>query len=104
MEIQTDGQNQSCFTYIRRSKSGNIITIWQHEDRPAEFYKPKTTHITIKGRKIKQPVVADLITGKVYAVPMSQVQKSGPGYVLKDIPVSDYPIVIADRSALEIKK
>jgi hypothetical protein len=61
------------------------------------------TTITVEGT-FKKPVLVDLITGKVSEIPKDQWRKSGNQFVFSGIPVSDYPLVLADKSALSIQR
>lgn len=92
------------FQYRHKKTATNIITLWSGEERPAEEYELKPTTITVSNGKFKRPVYVDLITGKVYEVPKANCKKTGATYTFSEIPVSDYPIVIADKSAIAIQK
>jgi polysaccharide biosynthesis protein PslG len=48
----------------------------------------------------KNPVYVDLITGKAYNIPKKQWKKSGKQFTFTDIPVPDYPVLIAEKSSL----
>ncbi len=49
---------------------------------------------------IRNPVLVDLLKGGVYAI--KEVVRTQQGCVgFKNLPLTDYPLVITDRSALE---
>jgi Glycosyl hydrolases family 39 len=104
VKVKSTSANQSYFAYTDRKSRRLLITIWQREDRPAELYQSKNTTINLEGVPLKNPVVADPVTGKVYKIPKGNLKKSGSSYILKDIPVPDYPIIIAESSLLKIDK
>jgi hypothetical protein len=89
----------SAFVYRNKTNKASLITLWNSEARPAEDYAPKPTTVTIEGT-FTQPVLADLITGKVYEIPKSQWAKTGSSHTFTAIPVPDYPVLIADKAAL----
>ncbi|RCR70602.1 GH39 family glycosyl hydrolase [Larkinella punicea] len=91
----------SAFQYRQRKNSGSLVTLWSAEARPAETYEPKPTDVTIKG-KFDQPVFVDLVSGKVYEIPKNQWKKSGDSYTFTAIPVPDYPVLIAEKTALHL--
>ena len=93
----SDGSNQSIFTYRKDGKP--LITIWQNEAKPEDTYAPKMTTVTIKGT-INDPVLLDLVTGKMYEIPKSNCKNVGGGTQISGIPVSDYPVVIGEKKAL----
>ncbi|MDF7819993.1 hypothetical protein P1X15_20400 [Runella sp. MFBS21] len=90
------------FQYQHRQNKGSLVTLWSGEARPAETYDPKSTTVTIDGN-FKSPVYVDLISGKVYDIPKSQIKKEGNRLVLSNIPVPDYPVLVAEKSALALK-
>ena len=93
----------SAFQYEHKPSKGTLITLWANEAKPADEYQPKLTEVTIKG-SFKQPVFIDLITGVVYEIPKTQWKKSGNQYSFSQIPVPDYPVLIAEKSALILSK
>ena len=84
-----------------KAKKSTLITLWSKEARPAEVYTPKPTTVTVTGQ-FKTPVFVDLITGKVYEIPKNQSRKSGNEWTFTEIPVPDYPVLIADKSTLNL--
>ena len=83
----------------RKKSGGSLVTLWSKEARPAETYEPKLTTLTVEG-EFRQPVFVDLITGKVYEIPQSAWTKVGKTHTFTVLPVPDYPVLIADKSAL----
>ena len=94
----SDGENQSIFTYKKDGKP--LITIWQNEAKPEDSYEPKMTTITIKNGKIKNPVLLDLISGKIYEIPKNNVKKMGKNVQISEIPVADYPVAVTERGLI----
>ncbi|HOY20962.1 MAG TPA: hypothetical protein PLC89_26845 [Haliscomenobacter sp.] len=99
----TDQPSVYAFQYQHKAKGGSLVAIWSGEARPADTYEPKLTTITVEGT-FKKPVLVDLISGKVSEIPKNQWKKTGNQFVFSGIPVSDYPFVLADKSALSIKR
>ena len=97
----TDQPSVYAFQYQHKAKSGSLITLWSGEARPADTYEPKLTTVTVEGT-FKKPVLVDLISGKVSEIPKDKWKKSGNQFVFSGIPVSDYPVVLADKSTLVV--
>ncbi|MDO1449677.1 hypothetical protein Q0590_25595 [Rhodocytophaga aerolata] len=102
-EVQVKGENISAFQYAHQPTKGTLVTVWNKEAKPADTYEPTLTDITVKG-SFKQPVFVDLITGVVYQIPAKQWKKSGTTHTFTQIPVPDYPVLIAESSALRMSK
>jgi hypothetical protein len=49
-------------------------------------------------------VFVDLLTGLVYEIPKNQWKKSGNEHTFMQLPVPDYPVLIAEKSALQLTK
>ena len=79
------------------------VTMWGNEARPAETYTPKSSKITVNGT-FKEPVYVDLISGKVYEIPKANWKKEGAAFTFTGIPVIDSPILIAEKSLIQIAK
>ncbi|MCX6910069.1 MAG: hypothetical protein NTY01_18780 [Verrucomicrobia bacterium] len=58
-------------------------------------FRPARVTVTMPGAAIKQPVLVDLLDGNVYALPR--------GTRFENLPLADSPLVLCDRSAVEIK-
>jgi len=89
----------AAFAYRHKRSSGSLVTLWSGEARPAETYEPKRTDVTLEG-SFKTPVFVDLISGKVYEIPKNQWSKKGSTHTFTALPVPDYPVLLADKSAL----
>ncbi len=96
----TNQNGMFVFQYHNEKNGGSIITLWSGEARPADNYQPKTTKVTVKNGKFTKPVYVNLISGNIYEIPKANCKQSGNEYVFTDIPVPDYPVLIADRKAL----
>lgn len=102
-EIPTTNQpTVSAFQYQHKKSRGGLLTLWSGEARPADSYEPKMTTITTGGI-FKTPVYVDLITGKVYELPKKNWKKEGATYTFSEIPVPDYPVLIAEKEVVLMK-
>jgi len=50
-----------------------------------------------------QPLCADLLTGKVYAIPRQRWSAESDGVSIQQIPICDSPVSIAERAAAPLK-
>ncbi|WP_128546985.1 GH39 family glycosyl hydrolase [Larkinella soli] len=96
----TDRETVNAFAYRHRKTGAALVTVWSKEARPADAYEPKPTTLTVEGQ-FRRPVFVDLITGKYYEIPKENWKKSGNNHTFTGIPVPDYPVLIADASAVQ---
>ncbi len=100
---ETNQPGQSSFAYRHSGSGQSVVTIWNNQDRPAETFAPQHTQIVVQG-SFRDPVYVDLISGKIFEIPKGNWKKSGSTCTFSHIPVTDYPVLIADKSALRISK
>lgn len=100
---EVNKEKVAAFAYQNKANKGTLITLWSSEAKPEETYPPKDATVTVSG-SFKQPVFVDLITGSVYDIPRSNWKKSGDLNTFTNIPIPDYPVVIAEKSALSLTK
>ncbi|NIJ54631.1 GH39 family glycosyl hydrolase [Dyadobacter arcticus] len=95
---EVNQENLYAFQY-KSKKGSNLLTLWSGEARPAENYNARMADITVTG-EFKEPVLADLISGKTYAVPKENWSVKDGKTTFKSIAVPDYPVVIAEAALL----
>lgn len=59
--------------------------------------------IALPRGEFTEPVYADLRTGKVHAIPKANWSRVGDGVVLRQIPVYDSPILIAEKGVVSME-
>lgn len=94
----------SAFAYAKNGK-GSFITLWMSGKAPVEDEsETKTICFSVSNVSFKHPVYIDIITGKVYEIPSGELKKQNNSYTFSKVPVPDYPVVIAEKSLIAIKK
>jgi hypothetical protein len=94
-----NGEKTAVFGYRHQANKGTLVTLWCNDARPADTYEPKMTTVAVTG-SFTQPVLVDLISGVVYEIPKKQWKKAGNKHTFSDVPVADYPVLIADKSSV----
>lgn len=79
-----------------KDNQGNQIA--KPDRAPSEDRSTKPVDVTFQASKMTNPVLIDLVSGNVYQVPAGAVQRSGGSLTLKDVPIGNTPVVVADRS------
>src|SRR5690606_16018704 len=99
LSVGTTPKSVSAFGYRHLATGSPVYVFWNHEKRPAESFPPMTEDIRIDD-KINNPVYVDLISGNVFAIPATAIETVDGKRTVKNIPIPDYPILVADRSAI----
>ena len=94
-----NAENYSLFTY-RSNDGGGVVTVWRNTDRPGDNPAVEKIDLTISGLKLEQPVLVDLVSGRVYAAESKLVGRTGEAICIRDVPVYDAVVVLADRSVI----
>lgn len=113
IEGATSGENKYAYStdrslavygYQHKITKKKIYTFWMDENIPTESNQTKLQTFSFANAEFSSPVLVDIITGIVYEIPANKISKKGNITILKDIPVYDAPIVLADKSLVKIVK
>jgi hypothetical protein len=89
--------------YQQKATGRQVVAIWFSGAMPNDSNVTTTLDITLAHGEFTEPVYADLRTGEVYAIPKANWSRDGNGVVLRQIPVYDSPILIAEKSVLSME-
>lgn len=99
---QTTDRSLSVYGYQHKVSKKQIYTIWIDESIPSESNQTKLQNFSFSNANFDTPVFIDIITGAVYEIPIQLWSKKGNTFNFKDIPVYDAPILIADKSLVNL--
>jgi hypothetical protein len=83
----------------RTEKGRSLVAYWLPW-HPQEMIRPATVRIELKGLAINDPVLVDPLDGKVYK--LTQPLNENGTLIFDRIPLTDYPLIIVERSEVEI--
>lgn len=81
-----------------------VVLIWYGDMIPSDDLKWDPVDLTIKNTKFHDPVYVEMITGKVYNIDKANYRPTEADGEFKALPVWDSPIMIAERSQVEVRK
>ena len=85
-------------------KEGNpVALVWYKDQIPGDELKWDLVSLTVKEMNFKDPVYVEMISGKVYEINKSDWENKGVDVVLKNLPVWDSVVMIAERSQVKLK-
>ena len=92
----------AAFAYA--SKTGDqAVTLWFKGAMPSDSNSKTLVDFTFHASSFTTPVYADLRAGEVYSIPQANWSRAGDGVVLRQIPVYDSPILIAEQGVLPLE-
>ena len=97
--------NRCCalFPFTETKGRGNILAYWNRSDIPGDAVTAENAEILFKDFPFEEPVLADMISGKVYEIPSDRISKSGEYVVFRDMPILDSPFLIAEKRLLHLQ-
>ena len=81
----------------------DLLVYWNGNTFPGDDNIAKYCSITIKNGLFKNPVWADLITGRIYEISPKDLILDKNFMTIKNVPVYDAPVIVTDRDRI-IKK
>jgi polysaccharide biosynthesis protein PslG len=86
-----------------KKEGTSVVLIWYKDQIPCDDIKWDLANISIKGANFIDPVYVDMITGKVYELDKSKLKISGENSIITALPVWDSPVMITERSLVNLK-
>ena len=90
-------------TSVRFLRDGKTLRfLWFSDSRPSSLLEFDRVEVHFPG-KVENPVWVDMITGRVFEIPAENVTYGQDFTGLKDIPMWDSPVMIADRLSVPMR-
>ena len=93
----------SVFHY-RANCGGDVVTLWRSSDRPGARTEVEPLKLTIKKGQFKDPVLVDLLSGKVFEIDQKLWSAKEGVVTFERVPVYDAVVLVAERCAVPVKK
>ncbi|WP_375444743.1 hypothetical protein [uncultured Fibrella sp.] len=98
----TANESISVFGYQQKTGKKQVVSVWLDSKTPTNLFKTMPIDIIIENGNFDTPVWVDLLTGQVYEIPGKQWRKAGSTYTFSGIPVYDSPVLIMEKSAVNL--
>lgn len=88
---------------FRRERDGaQVVALWFNDAPPADANGVSLANVTLPAGKFTEPVLVDVRTSTVYALPKASWTQSEKGTVFRALPIYDSPVLIAEKAAVGI--
>jgi hypothetical protein len=84
----------SKYSFIDNRNNSKMITFWYDGEKPNNSNLYKLTDISVSELKLTQPVLVNLLDGKIYEIPMENWICEDTNCKFFEIPVLDSPLII----------
>ena len=98
------GHNCAVFPFRDEAGKGNLLAYWDRSDVPGDRNIPETADILFRDFAFDEPVLVELISGEVYAIPEGRISRQGEYVRFGGMPVLDSPFLIAEKRLLHIEE
>jgi hypothetical protein len=88
--------------YRRERDGAQVVALWFSDAPPADANGVSLADVTLRAGKFTEPVLVDVRTSTVYALPKTRWTQNDKGAVFRALPIYDSPILIAEKSALTL--
>jgi polysaccharide biosynthesis protein PslG len=102
LRYASNGNKKITIAEMKKGKSP-IVLVWYHGENPDNEVKWEEVDISMEMYKFKDPVYVELISGKVYDIAKTDLNNEGKNTVLKNLPIWDSPVMVAERSQVNLK-
>lgn len=92
----------SVYAYRHKVSKAPMIFTWIDSSIPADSNQLTNAGFTFNGINFEDPVLVDLISGKVFELPDKMIEIRGSQVYFSAIPVYDSPLVLVDRKLIRI--
>jgi hypothetical protein len=92
------------FGYRKKDSGALVLTVWFNGLPVSDSNETKPVDLTFNGASFTEPVYADLLTGKVYAIPRERWSCDNGLATFRQTPIYDSPVLISERAALPLAK
>jgi len=87
------------YAFADRKNNLEVVAYWNSGRAPSDQTTTHTATVTLKGTRLKTPVLIDVRTGIVYQVPESGIRQDGKDQEYL-VPVYDSPLLICEKKFL----
>jgi len=88
--------------YQRQPGGGQVVAYWFSDAPPAEANGVNLVDVTLPKGKFTEPMLVDLRTGHVHALPAGAWTQNEQGAIFRALPVYDSPMLLAEKSVLPL--
>ena len=96
------GRRCALFPFADTQGRGNLLAFWDRSGVPGDAVAPESAELLFLDIPFDEPVLVEMISGKVFAIPGDRISKQGKYVVFRDIPVIDSPLLIAEKRLLHL--
>lgn len=95
------GRNAAAVALLSNEAGKSAVAVWRTGIKPGVASHLEWRNIAVNAR-ISKPLYVDLLTGMIYDA-AAIVTESGAGSLIRDLPIYDSPVLVADASIIPLE-
>lgn len=99
-QVDDGGARLLWFGWHDKKTGLDVVPYWNGSEIPGNGSETKPVTLVLPNCRIETPVLFDVISGNIWAIPSNQIQRAGTAVKFTDLPCYDSPLVITDKSLL----
>jgi len=103
LEYESDSPRKLAVAGFEKAGT-SVALVWYSDQVPRDELVWDRVDVAVKGVAFKNPVYVEMITGKVYELDKSAWKTEGGKTTLKQLPMWDSPMMLAERDQVELRK
>jgi hypothetical protein len=101
LEVVSDSKRSISVAGIKNKRKSAVL-LWYDNQIPDNNFQWDQVALTVKGVNFRQPVYVEMISGKVYEIEKQNWKNSGGDAEFRNLPVWDCPVLLAERTQVQI--
>lgn len=97
-----NSENLYCYKLINSKSGNNMLMVWLGNQVPGNSVQKRFIKLSINHIQFRQPALVDLLTGKAYSLNSKNLAVTGDSCITVNIPVYDSPVIITEKSEIEV--
>lgn len=97
------GHHLSVYGFRQKKTGLPVLAFWLDSAGVSNSFTTKPETLTVENCTFKKPVWVDLLSGRVYRIPLNQWHKKGT-MVSISVPAYDSPVLLTDEAAIKIQR
>ncbi len=92
----------AAFVYRNLATGARLAVLWDNSAIPGEAWTTAVCQVVLRGPALREPVWVDLVSGRVYEIPADRQACAGGFTVVRDVPLYDAPVLVAEKAMLPL--
>ncbi len=85
------------FAFRDAERGEDLLVFWDGRRIPSESNELRRVQVTLPGKNLKEPVLVDVVSGRIYEVPRETMTRTGDTLTIREIPVYDAPLILTEK-------